>query len=208
MRTADGQQVHLRTARAGSLRFQQLHLPETASRGRGTSSWKPAPWNTLIRAAPRASRRARPFERQLRQVHGARLRRWRRCRSGLGPCPTAAHPRRGSGSRPRAARTPPASRKSPCTNSTPASCSIGRMSLATTRPARPPAAARTGSRRPGRRPDRAPPCPGLQQPLALVDLLELEHRPRAPALGLGPLHEGIGEMLAQPAVAALGAAAS
>ena len=49
--------------------------------------------------------------------------------------------------------------------------------------------------------------PGLEQPLALVDLLELEHRARTPALGLGPLDERIGEMLTQPALAALGSRA-
>src|SRR6266436_336676 len=45
---------------------------------------------------------------------------------------------------------------------------------------------------------------GLQQPLAPVDFLELEHRARAPALALDPLHERIGEVLLQPPVAALG----
>src|SRR5207248_11238534 len=45
---------------------------------------------------------------------------------------------------------------------------------------------------------------GLQQMLAAVDFLELEHRARTPALALGPLHERIGEVLLQPPVAALG----
>src|SRR5205823_2108623 len=45
---------------------------------------------------------------------------------------------------------------------------------------------------------------GLQQVFAAVDFLELEHRARAPALALGPLHERIREVLPQPPVAALG----
>src|SRR5438445_576942 len=46
--------------------------------------------------------------------------------------------------------------------------------------------------------------PRLQQPRASVDLLELEHRARSPALALRPLHERVREVLLQPPVAALG----
>src|SRR5438067_6808513 len=39
--------------------------------------------------------------------------------------------------------------------------------------------------------------PRLQQPRASVDLLELEHRARSPALALRPLHERVREVLLQ-----------
>ena len=45
---------------------------------------------------------------------------------------------------------------------------------------------------------------GPQQPLALLDFLELEDRARAPAFGLGALDELVAGMLGEPPGAALG----
>jgi hypothetical protein len=45
--------------------------------------------------------------------------------------------------------------------------------------------------------------PGAQQPLAAVDVLELEYRARAPSFALRPLHERIREVLPEPPAAAL-----
>src|SRR5208282_2567302 len=45
---------------------------------------------------------------------------------------------------------------------------------------------------------------GPEELLAPVNLLELEHRPRAPALALGTLHVSVLEVLPEPSIAALG----
>ncbi len=57
---------------------------------------------------------------------------------------------------------------------------------------------------PGAAPRSRHTVPGFSSRLPLVDLLELEDRPRAPALALGALHVGVAEVLLQPPIAALG----
>jgi hypothetical protein len=93
--------------------------------------------------------------------------------------------------------------KIPCTNSTPGIASIGRMSVATIRlPAHD--ACRVLAPAAGRRPQVDAADTGPQQPLALLDLLELEYGARAPAFALRPLDELVVGMLGEPAGAALG----
>src|SRR5580693_9433417 len=90
------------------------------------------------------------------------------------------------------------SRKSPCTKSTPGMASMGSISVATMRLAPPTMRAAYWLQPPGAAPR------STQRMLGALDLLQLEHRARAPALALRAFDELIVRVLGQPAGAALG----
>ena len=194
------QHIHLGAAASGRFRLAQLHCFEVRPQAR-----PPAAETRALENLQRAGRRRAAGPARRNPARGPPD-----ASSGRGPppqCPlmlgamsdkTRSAARAVQQSR-AAGRASPARRNRPAGTRRRRAPSIGSMSTAMTRPStrQHPRGVLAPATRGGAEVDDG--HAGLQQLVAALDLLELEHRPRAPAFLARPLHVRVGRVFGEPA---------